>query len=58
MATPHTLGSGLRRQTEQAVSLDAHMRGDSNWTHVDVMLDTGTEAYIMPQLALYGEGIA
>jgi len=35
-----------------------HVAGDSDWTRVEVELATGSEAYIMPQLALYGEGAA
>lgn len=32
--------------------------GDSDWTLLQAVLDTGDEAYVMPRFVLYGEGIA
>ncbi|MHB9131325.1 MAG: carbohydrate binding domain-containing protein [Armatimonadota bacterium] len=36
----------------------AKVNGDSDWIYVEVELDSGDEAYLMPRLALYGLGTA
>ncbi|MHB9026129.1 MAG: carbohydrate binding domain-containing protein [Armatimonadota bacterium] len=36
----------------------AHVTGDSDWTYVEAELDSNDEAYVMPVIALYGEGAA
>lgn len=39
-------------------ALSAPVCGESEWTRVDVVLDSGDEAYVLPRLVLYGPGTA
>ena len=48
----YTAANVLDRSTSLSVT------GDSDWTHVEAVIDSGEQGYLLPHLVIYGAGTA